>query len=312
MTNLDLFHAFSIAGPNENEATNNLFFRNDICYSYGYHFPMAVKVRDAIGNVTHILWNAESRSKTTSKQQSELRGALGHFDLIEMYTLGIDTPETVFNLKNKGWQDLMIAELVKGVKLAEESAKAYPRARTTKEYHVNNIISHMWRISNIAETFKLKSKLPNKAKKWSKVCDTDMGAAQALFGIDFIEFNEILEANKAKAELKREREAAAAKVLQAERLYKFRAFELRSFGSVTGYTYLRFDSAKKEVQTSQGVVISTVEAKRLLRLIDTGKVVGESVDNKYRVVASNGVFKAGCHTIEWTEIEAIREQILNT
>jgi len=40
--------------------------------------------------------------------------------------------------------------------------------------------------------------------------------------------------------------------------------------------------------------------------------VGESVDNKYRVVASNGVFKAGCHTIEWTEIEAIREQILNT
>ena len=59
----------------------NVFIDGDTIYSYGYHFPIARRVREGggegyEGRVVAYLFNSDSYSSSTSKHQSYVRGAL--------------------------------------------------------------------------------------------------------------------------------------------------------------------------------------------------------------------------------------------
>jgi len=74
-TNQELFHVFA-SGTQEHgrSANGNVFFSGDVLYSYGTHFPLAVRYNGK------MLLNADSYSVTTSKHQSYAANALRHFD----------------------------------------------------------------------------------------------------------------------------------------------------------------------------------------------------------------------------------------
>ena len=54
----------------KNYSNETVFFQGDTIYSYGYHFPMAIKMDN------YYLVNADTYSNTTSKHQSQLRSEL--------------------------------------------------------------------------------------------------------------------------------------------------------------------------------------------------------------------------------------------
>ena len=95
-----------------------------------------------------------------------------------------------------------------------------------------------------------------------------------------------------------------------KKLKKWRSFEINWFSNETNKDFLRVDKANNIIETSQGVKIPVEEGKRLLKLIDLKKIVGERVDNKYIVKALNGVLKVGCHNITMKEINNIKTQLI--
>lgn len=67
--NRQVAHAFAAgSGPTQG---SNLYHDNRVCYSYGSHWPLAVKLDDS-----RVLVNNDRYSATTSKHRSYVAGAL--------------------------------------------------------------------------------------------------------------------------------------------------------------------------------------------------------------------------------------------
>lgn len=81
-SNIEIARAFA-AGATRGHAAN-LFIENNTIYSYGYHFPVAKKIKDGI-----YLFNVSRYSNSTSKHQSDTAGALSHAGakLIRVYAM---------------------------------------------------------------------------------------------------------------------------------------------------------------------------------------------------------------------------------
>ena len=62
-------------GKNYSSPRDTVYFYGDTIYSYGYHFPMATRMREKDGGVWYLV-NGDSYSVTTAKHQSDLRYAL--------------------------------------------------------------------------------------------------------------------------------------------------------------------------------------------------------------------------------------------
>jgi hypothetical protein len=69
--NIDVIKEFVSYGTNEKIKTNNVFFEQDVLFSYGYHFPMAVRLKDG------WIINRSKYSSSTSKHQGYLKRLIG-------------------------------------------------------------------------------------------------------------------------------------------------------------------------------------------------------------------------------------------
>lgn len=83
-TNQELFHVFA-SGAQENgrSANGNVFFSGSTLYSYGQHFPIAIRYKNK------MLLNADSYSVTTSKHQTQARYALRHWETVSLPALRV-------------------------------------------------------------------------------------------------------------------------------------------------------------------------------------------------------------------------------
>ena len=63
-------------GIGERCTGSHMFFEGNIIYSYGYHFPMAIKWNG------YVLYNEERYSVSTSKHQGYVLGACSHLDVV--------------------------------------------------------------------------------------------------------------------------------------------------------------------------------------------------------------------------------------
>lgn len=78
MTNDQIAKAF-VDGKSKGNA-NSLFIEDrdglTVIFSYGYHFPLAVKTSIVVEGKTLFLFNSDKYSRTTSKQQGLVRRAI--------------------------------------------------------------------------------------------------------------------------------------------------------------------------------------------------------------------------------------------
>lgn len=65
---------------------SNLFIEGRAVYSYGHHFPIAVKTDAKYNGRPIILWNSDGYSMTTAKHKSYIGGELGDYMRIEAST----------------------------------------------------------------------------------------------------------------------------------------------------------------------------------------------------------------------------------
>lgn len=280
----ECIHTFAQFTQNEGKC-GNVFFYSNTLYSYGYHFPLAVKVTNEAGQ-TAIILNGKTYSNSTSKHQNWTRQATSHFT--QIVSFGMSTNYKTDSYAHRHNEDYYISRLqwiAKGLSVARNPAKWINEAECLQSQFLTycsffgiqpteqfNTAYH--NATNVNEEIKAKVKAEN---------------ARQL-------------------ELKKEREAENKKAW-SEKVAEWIANEREYFPSFAGN--LSWEDTKKftdilrvrkngqEVETSKGIIMTMQQAKAIYHQLSTNVLmVGDTVLDAYTVTAINGVVKIGCHTFE--------------
>lgn len=110
------------------------------------------------------------------------------------------------------------------------------------------------------------------------------------------------------AKTKAKKEARIENAKRKKEVKEFRTYK-RDYLTVGGMDFLRMSKDGSCVETSQRVTVTLKEARRVLRLIDLGKIIGDRINDNFVVTAMNGSLKVGCHNIDRDEIETLRPHL---
>ena len=273
-SNYDVAHRFA-TGIGNRCTGSNMFFEGDIIYSYGYHFPMAIKWNG------YVLYNDERYSISTCKHQGYVLGACSHMDIVHCASLDhFDTwgkkPTKGFIGRNlKLWLD-EVGELTKKMALARKPEK--------------------W----VAEILRVVEKV----ERFCKVFGEDV--PEELFKYNDEEYVEKAR-EFAKQELKEERERQ--RLREAEEIQKFHEFK-KSWVNLP-YQIVRYREDKNRFETSKGVEIPYEIGKRFYQKLRDGELkVGDKV-LFYTVCAVGDTIRIGCHTFKKKYLLEYGKQMFN-
>jgi len=168
------------------------------------------------------------------------------------------------------------------------------RARKAKEYYLNIIDSTLKIYFDYLEYTKQKTK----HKKYKEHRETLRLANDFYNNFDNLQ-ETIKEANK--------KQAIKDKKAIIQKVKDWKNLKINWFRNKTNNDFLRLRN--DFIETSQGVKIPILEAKRLLKLIEHKNIIGQRVDNRFIVKAFNSVLKVGCHNIPVKEINYIKQLI---
>lgn len=168
------------------------------------------------------------------------------------------------------------------------------KARKTKEYYLSQIDSTLKMYFDYLEYTKQKTKF-NKYKEHRETL-----RIASKFYNDFDNLKETIKEANLKASIKAKKEIV-------QKLKDWKNNKIDWFRNKTNFDYLRING--ENIETSQNVKISISEAKRVLKLIEAKKVIGQKVDNRFTVTSFNDFLKVGCHNISIKEINYIKNLI---
>lgn len=168
------------------------------------------------------------------------------------------------------------------------------KARKTKEFYLNEIDSTLKMYFNYIEYTRQKTKF-NSYKEHRET----LRIANKFYN-DFDNLKETIKEANLKASIKAKKEIV-------QKLKDWKNNKINWFRNKTNFDYLRING--ENIETSQNVKISISEAKRVLKLIEAKKVIGQRIDNRFTVTAFNNFLKVGCHNIPLKEINYIKNLI---
>tara|TARA_R100000655_G_scaffold62014_2_gene100466 strand:+ start:1841 stop:2668 length:828 start_codon:yes stop_codon:yes gene_type:complete len=269
-TNSEIVHEFNLQEQSYGRTSNSsMYFEYKKIYSYGSHYLLGEFIDD-----NTIMINDTGYSNTTSKHISLLRNATRD-------------KRQFFITETK--RDLVLNEL-------KDLLNKLTRTRLKADYYKSTIDRLFKSYFEYIDFTKTRTKA-KKSKEHREILK--------LYTEFYSNSDDLLQVIK--EQQKKEKEKNQKEV--QKKLKKWRSFEINWFSNPTSKDFLRVDKANNIIETSQGVKIPVEEGKRLLKLIDLKKIVGERVDNKYIVKALNGVLKVGCHNITMKEINNIKKQL---
>lgn len=260
-SNSEVAHRFA-HGIGSRCTGSHMFFEGNVIYSYGYHFPMAIKWNG------YVLYNDEKYSISTCKHQSYVLGACSHMDIVHCATLEhFDTwgnkKTAAFVGRNlKLWLD-EVGELTKKMALARKPEK--------------------W----MAEILRV----VDRVERFCKVFEEDV--PEELFKYNDEEF--VAKAKEAaKQEMKEERERQ--RLREAREIQRFHEFKTNWVN--LSYQIVRYRAEKNRFETSKGVEIPYEVGKRFYQKLRDGELkVGDKV--LYYIVRKVGdTIEIGCHTFK--------------
>ena len=271
--NYDCIHTFAQQDQEFGRTpTRSIFFEGTKIYSYGYHYLLG----EFIDKDT-ILINDEGYSVSTSKHISILIGATSQYR--RFYTTKTDIDylhnHILYYLKNK-----------------------LAKARKPQIY-----LSEIYLLNETLNTFLEYTKQKTKAKKNKKYRDI-VNFVNKLKRNEKTSIEALQQYRKKELDQKKKREAKQLK----EKLSKFEAYKIDYFR--TGKNdYLRISKDRAKIETSQGVKIDIQEAKRYLKVLNSGaNMKGQKIDN-FITRSFDKFLKIGCHTFDPTEIKRISKLI---
>lgn len=255
----DVAHRFA-TGIGKRCNGGNVFFDGDTIYSYGYHFPMAIKYNGK------LLFNDQKYSVSTSKHQGIVLGACRQYEFVHCATLeGFwpSNPKRFIEKNLESWSK-QVKEIVEG-----------PMGRARKpERYLAQILGITEKVEAFCKFFKVR--VPEEFKSFKGTMDREQVLA---FARDLA---------KREAERKRKAEKVAAE--------KFMNFERDHFNGE--YQIVRLRADKNRFETSMGVQIPFDMGREFYEKMRDGVLkVGDSV-LYYRVRSVGSEIKVGCHTFK--------------
>lgn len=272
--NYDVAHRFA-TGIGTRCTGSHMFFEKNIIYSYGYHFPMAIKWNG------YVLYNDKRYSISTCKHQGYVLGACSHLDVVHCATL--DNFDTYGNKKTdafiganlKLWLD-EVDELVKKMALARKPEKW---------------LAEILRVVDTVDRF-------------CKVFGEDVPGE--LFRFKDAEY--VAKAREfAKEEIREHNERERRR--QAEQIQRFHEFKTNWVN--LPYQIVRYCADKSRFETSKGVQIPLEIGKRFYETLRDGTLkVGDKV-LYYSVRKVSDTIEIGCHTFKKKYLLDYGKQMFN-
>lgn len=272
----DVIHLFAQRSQDEARCSNVYFYDIDKIYSYGRHYLLGQFITNKKGD-TAIIINNEGYSNTTAKHISEITGATRQYK--QFFKKQIDL-QLVYNEIDSNLIKLQTAR--KKELYIDPSKYLFEK--------LNDYI--LW----TGKTEIKKTDLYKKIVKAIKLINSD-------------KLNDYLkkEQNRIKAD-KEKAEKQRIKNLQIQ-IEKFENYEIR-YISGTEEDFLRLSPDGEFVETSQGVNVTTKEAKILYLMIQSKKdIKGFKIAN-YTVISINGTLKIGCHHININSVHKIGQLLI--
>ena len=325
---------------NGRNSTGNIYFQQNVIYSYGSHFPMAA-FTEACDGETIVLMNPDSYSSSTGRHQSNVASAVSHYTSYSVPNL--EPQSQADHMEN--WKHLRSNlnscrnRIHKSRDLqAHELAWADTAAKNCNDYadafKVKGLESHMYPIEaySEAERARLMLKIDTDAEnreirriEAEAKRERDTAARIAAEAIrdakqNRLEFFERITLGLYKAprpQWKYGYSRPAAKPsrdAKAEQAAKIKAWKCGESGARFPYGYsgpvlMRLDSDRVNVRTSGNAVFPVADCVSIWPAIEAAqanKARNDSPDAKlgmYRVdhIAESGDIKAGCHLVSFAE-----------
>lgn len=305
--------------------TGHCYFTGNTIYSYGTHFPMGVIMKDKKGRELVAL-NTDSYSVTTSKQKSYVRYAVNHKSCVNVDTRIIKLLEsgtyTYFLGKKDKYGNSNITkrkELIGAVcwrarcaikKAAESAIKR--RKVSLKEEDINEALNIYKQGEHLLAFFSLK--YPASIEKLKDKLVTDAAGLEAVYS------------HQLKLE-KRARDKRDKLLQDARDASAIEAVELWRKGENSPFIRNRLYECSKvamringeEIETSKGARFPVTHGLKAFALIKACKITSEGWQHKDKAlhignftidsIEADGNVKAGCHYVEYSEIERIAREL---
>jgi hypothetical protein len=259
----------------------NFYFRGDVIYSYGSHFPIARHVTNKRGEKAVLLTTC-GYSVTTANHIDLVRRACSHM--------------TVFHVRDVADPDDRRDQFEDYSKRRLALMQSYAKARKT--CILDSLRALTAEANAFAAFFGIRSrlKLPANANAMAEECDRVV-----------------------KAERDRNKRAEAGAMRKArEQLDKWMAGELASVYCASrcfARLPVRLRLAGDELQTSLGARVPKADAIRAFKILRKLRKKAATYKRNGETIAvgpfsldsmdESGTVKVGCHTIEWAEIERV-------
>lgn len=255
----------------------NFYFQGDTIYSYGSHFPLA---RHVIRNGENaVLLTTRKRSVTTSGHVGEVTDACRHLTVFHVSGIFDNNQKNLSNYKER----------------YKEIVRKYSRARQRKPEHLAALHNLVEEANGYAEFFGLRTRL---------TLPDDLTAMIA----------ECQAIDKRERKWKQREERRRLHEAQ-ERLQDWVDGKHNDLWTRDSTLPTRLRIKGDELQTSRGASVPLKHAIKAFRVIKRFRDKGEGY--KYNrgpirighfmvdSIDTNGNVKAGCHNIEWSEIERV-------
>lgn len=258
----------------EDGRCSNVFFYGKICYSYGYHFPLAIFAENAKGEKCVLLNGRTYSIHTTTRHQQITQAATRQYRQIVSYGLdrysGADQDG---HRRNESHYILEFRGIAEKLAVSRKPAKYIEQARSLND--------------QAFEYFNFFSLTPSQEYQQA-----------------------YQQATEVSEELKAKVKAQQAEILaqkKARAIDEAKAYEVKVQEWITGerqslYPRPKIDILRRsgdQVETSQGVKMTTQEAKAIyLQLVRHELKAGDQVLDRYTVSKVNGTVKIGCHTFD--------------
>ena len=284
----------------EHGRANNIFFEDTDClYSYGRHFLMARFIESKKAG-TVVLFNNASYSNSTAKHQNYALSAIDN-SRYKIFTVPVIPKHT--NELDAEAHKLNYIHYVQSIENLIDKAS---RARIHGKMYLSMARDLILKMGDYIKAFGLD-------RRTFKLYTVDD---------NFLALTEIAKQRYKKHQEQQKILVAKRKTEAFEKLRKWVAGEegfrhIHNF-SMVAKVYLRVKD--DEIQTSHGASVPVKTMSRLFPLIVSARANGQDVifnngdrpkAGHYRIdnIYANGNIKAGCHLIQFDEIERIAKQL---
>jgi hypothetical protein len=269
---------------------SNMFYENDIIYSYGYHFPIAKFFKDINGNEL-IAFTTRDYSNTTSKHKNHVRRSIPFgYKIIFCHDIGFCFYSHKTNIQT----------YLNDIKNNFQKCKKATKAKT--EYLVS-CKSTLARLDIYIETFGL-----NINDFDSAVLQSDnISYSLPIIRQEIFDFENSDEYKKWQIKQENKKIEAAQKKLveQAENIEKFRSFQISNVYDIP-YNLLRYNKDAEMIETSGGVKMPVNIFMHAYKSLKSGILkIGDTIQHYKFNGQFDNFLQIGCHRIELSEINSI-------